>query len=102
MTKMNPSVKLATMFIVVVAVAAIGTTAATTTTTAFAVLEDDDRSGIELADRLIHEAAPPEEGEQVSDTDIAFHQSLCKVGISTEALDELGGCEALPQDNGDE
>jgi hypothetical protein len=58
--------------------------------------EDDDRSGIEIADRLIHEAAPPEEGEQVSHTDVAFHQGLCLAGISTEALDELGGCEALP------
>ncbi len=90
--KRNLGIELATMFIVV-ALAAIGTTA---TTTAFAQSEEDDRSGIEIADQLIHEAAPPEEGEQVSHTDIAFHQSVCQAGISTEALDELGGCEALP------
>ena len=90
--KRNPNIELATMF-TVVALAAIGTTA---TTTVFAQSEEDDRSGIEIADRLIHEAAPPEEGEQVSHTDVAFHQSLCLSGISTEALDELGGCEALP------
>ncbi len=84
------------MFIVV-ALAVIGT-AATTTATAFAQSEedDDDGSAIETLDRLIHEADPPEEGQQVSETDVAFHQGLCQVGISTEALDELGGCEALP------
>jgi hypothetical protein len=86
----NPSIKLATMFTVAVALATVGTTA----TSAFA--QSDDQSGIEIADQLIHQADEPEEGQQVSDTDLAFHQSLCLAGISTEALDELGGCEALP------
>jgi hypothetical protein len=87
---MNPRIKLAMTFIVV-ALAAIGTSATT-------VLADseEDQSGIEIADRIIHEDDEPEEGEQVSETDLEFHQALCLVGISTEALDELGGCEALP------
>jgi hypothetical protein len=44
--------------------------------------------GIELADELVHEFAP--------EADIPFHQGLCVAGITTEALEELGGCEILP------
>lgn len=72
----------------IVALASIGTAA-----TAFAQSENE---AIETADRLLHENVEPEEGEQVSKTDIAFHQALCQVGISTEALEELGGCDILP------
>jgi Tfp pilus assembly protein PilE len=46
-------------------------------------------SSLERADEAIHEFQDPED-------DIEFHQALCLAGISTEALDELGGCEALP------
>jgi|ERR671918_2632899 DNA-binding transcriptional regulator YhcF (GntR family) len=97
---MNPNTKLATLFIVVVA---LGTTG---TTTAFAQLEEsgiveldeEQQAAIETADEAVH-IIEPEEGEEVSDVDVAFHQALCKVGISTEALDELvGGCEGLPSD----
>ena len=56
---------------------------------------------VEPADEAVH-IVEPEEGEQVSDADVAFHQALCLVGISTEALDELGGCEALPPIGGDD
>jgi len=84
---MNPNVKLATMFIV--ALGTVGTTA-----TAFA--ESEENSAIETADQIIHEAVEPEEGQQVSDTDLAFHQALCQVGITTEALESLGGCDVLP------
>jgi len=106
---MDSNTKLAMMFIIV-ALGTIGTMA--TTTTAFADTEDDteeDReetedteeteedsedqsaspSSIERADEAIHEFQDPED-------DIEFHQALCLAGISTEALDELGGCEALP------
>ncbi|MFL6483705.1 MAG: hypothetical protein ACJ70Z_03185 [Nitrososphaera sp.] len=93
---MNPDIKLATMFIV--AVGTIGTTA-----TAFAQSEESGigtdearQAAIEIADQAVHEAYPPEEGEQVSEEDVLFHQALCTVGITTEALEELGGCEILP------
>ncbi|HKI09033.1 MAG TPA: hypothetical protein VKA09_11600 [Nitrososphaeraceae archaeon] len=82
----NPDIKLATMFIV--AVGTLGTAA-----TAFA---QTTNSGIEILDQLVHEQYPPEEGQQVSDEDVRFHQVLCLGGISTEALESLGGCEALP------
>jgi hypothetical protein len=78
---MNPNVKLAT--ILIVALGTVGTAA-----TAFA---EPNQAGIERADRLLHEAAGA--GSQ---TDIVFHQGLCRAGITTEALEELGGCEILP------
>ena len=78
---MNPNVKLAT--ILIAALGTIGTAA-----TAFA---QPNQEGIELSDRLLHEATGA--GGQ---TDIVFHQGLCLAGITTEALEELGGCEVLP------
>jgi hypothetical protein len=91
---MNPNVKLATMFIL--ALGTIGTTA-----TAFAQTEEEEEAelggeGIEIADEAVHERFPPEEGEAASEEDIRFHQALCEAGITTEALEELGGCEILP------
>jgi hypothetical protein len=59
-------------------------------------IDEDIQAAIEIADEAVHEAFPPEEGEGVSEVDVLFHQGLCAVGISTEALDELGGCEVLP------
>jgi len=58
--------------------------------------DKDIQAAIEIADEAVHEAFPPEEGQEVSEEDILFHQGLCAVGISTEALEELGGCEVLP------
>jgi hypothetical protein len=75
---MNTNTKLTTML--VVALGALGTTAP-----AFA---QTFNPGIELADELVHEFAP--------EADIPFHQGLCEAGITTEALEELGGCEILP------
>jgi hypothetical protein len=91
---MNPNVKLATVFIL--ALGTIGTTA-----TAFAQTEEEEEAelggeGIEIADEAIHERFPPEEGEAASEEDIRFHQALCEAGITTRALEELGGCEILP------
>lgn len=94
---MNLNIKLATMFIL--ALATIGTTA-----TAFAQTEEEEEEeeaelggeGIELADEAIHERFPPEEGEAASEEDIRFHQALCEAGITTQALEGLGGCEILP------
>ena len=34
--------------------------------------------------------------EFAPEADIVFHQELCQAGITTEALEELGGCEILP------
>jgi hypothetical protein len=31
-----------------------------------------------------------------SENDVRFHQALCTVGISSTALESLGGCAALP------
>ncbi len=77
---MNPHTKLAAVLIV-----ALGTIGTTATTTAFAQTFNPE---IELADELVHEFAP--------EADIPFHQGLCLAGITTEALEELGGCEVLP------
>lgn len=89
----SPNLKLATMFIV--ALGTIGTTA-----TAFAQTEESGdealQAGIEIADETVHELFPPEEGEEVSEEDVLFHQALCEAEITTEALEELGGCDALP------
>ncbi|MDQ3717592.1 MAG: hypothetical protein M3311_00385 [Thermoproteota archaeon] len=94
---MNSNVKLATMFIVV-ALGTIGTTA-----TAFAQPEglgeeitEEHGDVIEAIDELVHETSPPEEGEEVSDEDVAFHTALYQADISTEALEELDGCDILP------
>ena len=94
---MNSNVKLATMFIVV-ALGTVGTTA-----TAFAQPEglgeeitEEHGDIIEAIDDLVHQTSPPEEGQQVSDEDVAFHTALCQADISTEALEELGGCDILP------
>ena len=59
-------------------------------------IDEDIQAAIEIADEAVHQAFPPEEGQEVSEEDVLFHQGLCAVGISTEALDELGGCEVLP------
>ena len=85
---MNSNVKLATMFIVV-ALGTIGTTAI-----AFAETEDEEEEtedSIEIADEAVHESLG-----LGSEEDVLFHQGLCEVGITTEALEEIGGCEALP------
>ena len=98
----NPNVKLATMLIV--ALGTIGTTATAFAQSEESGIESDEaqQAGIEIADQAVHEAFPPEEGEQVSEEDVLFHQGLCAVGISTEALDELGECEVLPPFGEDE
>lgn len=44
-------------------------------------------NGLEKVDDNIHENAP--------DNDVTFHEGLCQGGHSTEALDNLGGCNIL-------
>ena len=46
--------------------------------------------GIETADVNVHENRGP-----VSKQDIVFHEGLCQAGITTEALESLGGCSIL-------
>lgn len=92
---MDSNLKLATMLIIV----ALGTIG-TTTATAFADTEDeedDDDSAIETADEAVHAVFG-----LGSEGDVKFHQGLCAAGISTEALDEVGGCGALPPIVGDD
>jgi len=50
------------------------------------------------ADTKIHENTEPEEGELVSQQDLAFHIGTCQGGISTDALENLlpNGCDDLP------
>ena len=86
---MDPYLKFATMLIIV----ALGTIG-TTTATAFADIddeEDDEDSVIETADDAVHAVFG-----LGSEGDVKFHKGLCAGGISTEALDEVGGCEAFP------
>ena len=47
-------------------------------------------NGLEKADDKVHDNTGP-----VSDQDIKFHEGLCQGGHSTEALDNLGGCDIL-------
>ena len=79
--------KLATMMIVALGTLGTGATAFAQTTIP---------PGIDLVDELVHETFPPDEGQPVSDEDVQFHQALCLGGISSTALEGLGGCEALP------
>ena len=46
--------------------------------------------GIEIADENVHENTGG-----VSHQDIVFHEGLCQAGITTEALENLGGCDIL-------
>jgi hypothetical protein len=50
------------------------------------------RQQIDTVDEIVHEAT----GGAASENDVRFHQALCTVGISSTALDSLGGCDALP------
>lgn len=90
----NPNIKLAT--ILIVALGTIGTTATAFATLGGEEIDEEQQAAIEIADQAVHEAFPPEEGEEVSEEDVLFHQGLCAVGITTEALEGLGGCEVLP------
>jgi hypothetical protein len=90
----NPNIKLAT--ILIVALGTIGTTATAFATLGGEEIDEEQQAAIEIADQAVHEAFPPEEGEEVSEEDVRFHQGLCAVGITTEALEGLGGCEVLP------
>ena len=47
-------------------------------------------NGLEKADKNVHDNTGP-----VSDQDIRFHEGLCQGGHTTEALDNLGGCDIL-------
>src|SRR5918998_688688 len=107
---MNLSAKLATMFLIVVALGTIGTTAIAFAQSEEEILEQresntdvtvqsTEEEGVEEEEG---ENDVEEEGEEVSEEDVLFHQGLCAVGISTEALDELGGCEVLPPFGEDE
>ena len=46
--------------------------------------------GVEKADDKVHENTGA-----VSDQDVRFHEGLCEGGITTEALENLGGCDIL-------
>lgn len=62
----------------------IGSTIAITS--AFAA-KSSGSNGLEKADENVHENAPEER-------DVTFHEGLCQGGYSTEALDNLGGCDS--------
>jgi hypothetical protein len=63
-----------------------------TVSMAIPALADKDSSseGVEKADDKVHENTGP-----VSDQDVRFHEGLCEAGITTEALEDLGGCDIL-------
>jgi hypothetical protein len=83
MDAMDRNTKFAT--ILVLALGTIGTTA----TAAFAQTQSEQ---IDTVDEIVHGAT----GGAASENDVRFHQALCTVGISSTALESLGGCEALP------
>jgi hypothetical protein len=67
---------------------------ATTSLATQASAEKPDITGLEKADRNIHEntGSTP---ENPSDQDIRFHEGTCQGGHTTEALEGLGGCDVL-------
>lgn len=68
---------------------AIGTITSITTP---ALADKPDKTGLEKADQNIHENTGP---PVPSDQDIRFHEGTCQGGHTTEALEGLGGCDAL-------
>jgi hypothetical protein len=63
-----------------------------TTTFTIPISADKDKAsqGIEKADDKVHENTGP-----VSNQDVKFHEGLCQADITTEALEDLGGCDIL-------
>ena len=63
-------------------------------TTSIAATASADKSsgsnGLEKADKNVHDNTGP-----VRDQDIKFHEGLCQGGHTTEALEQLGGCDIL-------
>ena len=47
-------------------------------------------NGLEKADKNVHDNTGP-----VSDQDVRFHEGLCQGGHTTDALEQLGGCDIL-------
>ena|ERR671919_519481 len=100
---MNLSAKLATMFLIVVALGTIGTTATAFAQSEEEILEQRESNKDVIVQSTEEDDVEEEDGENdVEEEDVLFHQGLCAVGISTEALDELGGCEVLPPFGEDE
>jgi hypothetical protein len=74
---------------VLAAIATMVTVSTIGVQTAFAQTQ---REQIDTVDEIVHGAT----GGAASVNDVRFHQALCTVGISSTALESLGGCEALP------
>ena len=69
---------------------------ATTSIATQASAEKPDITGLEKADRNIHEntgSTPDNPSKQ----DLKFHEGTCQGGHTTEALEGLGGCDILPE-----
>jgi hypothetical protein len=80
---MNRTPILAATILIIMALVTIGTS----TVPAFAQKQPP---GIETADEKVHENTGA-----VSEQDKRFHEGLCQGGITTEALEDLGGCDIL-------
>ena len=50
-------------------------------------------NGLEKADKNVHDNT----GGLGSGPDLKFHEGTCQGGHSTDALDNLGGCDILPE-----
>jgi hypothetical protein len=74
---------------VLAAIATMVTVSTIGVQTAFAQTQ---REQIDTVDEIVHGAT----GGAASENDVRFHQALCTAGISSTALESLGGCEALP------
>ena len=59
-------------------------------------IDEEQQAGIEIADQAVHEVFEPEAGKEVSEEDVRFHQGLCAVGITTEALEEQADVKSYP------
>jgi hypothetical protein len=67
---------------------------ATTSLATQASADKPDITGLEKADRNIHENTGST-SDNPSDQDIRFHEGTCQGGHTTEALENLGGCDVL-------
>ena len=74
---------------VLAAIATMVTVSTIGVQTAFAQTQ---REQIDTVDEIVHGAT----GGVASEPDVRFHQALCTAGISTTAVESLGGCDALP------
>ena len=86
---MSVGTKEITVLAIAAAIATMLTVSTIGVQTAFAQRRQEQ---IDTVDEIVHGTT----GGLASEPDVRFHEALCTVGISSTALESLGGCDALP------